>query len=214
MASFVTVRGQAISLESQTESLLANYAQFAQTTSSDPTGQEKSLDSRLEKVLIQRQDIVDALRKICDETPGISASKILQTQRHQEVLQEHRQHFRNLRSSVQQERNRLNLLFSVKKDIAQQSEESPDAYIQDETRRIDESHNVVDSLLSQAWQTRDQFSSQRAVLQSAGDKMMNTLQRVPGINQVIAKINTRRKKNAVILAGLITLCILFLFFTW
>ncbi|SCU84882.1 LAFA_0D12596g1_1 [Lachancea sp. 'fantastica'] len=214
MASFVTVRGQAISLESQTESLLSKYAQFAQTTSSDATGQERTLDSKLEKVLLKRQDIIDSLRKICDETPGISTSKTLQVQRHQEVLQEHKQHFRNLRSSIQQERNRLNLLFSVKKDIAQQSEDSPDAYIQDETRRIEESHNVVDSLLSQAWQTRDQFSSQRAVLQSAGDKMMNTLQRVPGINQVIAKINTRRKKNAVILAGLITLCILFLFFTW
>ncbi|CEP60568.1 Gos1p LALA0_S01e13894g [Lachancea lanzarotensis] len=214
MASFVTVRGQAISLESQTESLLSKYAQFAQTTSSDATGQERTLDNKLEKVLIQRQDIVDSLRKICDETQGISTSKTLQVQRHQEVLQEHRQHFRNLRSSIQQERNRLNLLFSVKKDIAQQSEESPDAYIQDESRRIEESHNVVDSLLSQAWQTRDQFASQRAVLQSAGDKMMNTLQRVPVINQVIAKINTRRKKNALILAGLITLCILFLFFTW
>ncbi|SCV00949.1 LANO_0F09362g1_1 [Lachancea nothofagi CBS 11611] len=214
MASFVTVRGQAISLESQTESLLSKYSEYAQTTSSEPTSHEKSLDNRLETVLIQRQDVVDSLAKICDETPGISSSKSLQMQRHREVLQEHWQHFRNLRSSIQQERNRLNLLFSVKKDIAQQSEESPDAYIQDETRRIEESHNVVDSLISQAWQTQDQFTSQRALLQSASDKMLHSLQRVPGINQVIAKINTRRKKNAVILAGLITVCILFLFFTW
>ncbi|SCU93398.1 LADA_0G02872g1_1 [Lachancea dasiensis] len=214
MASFVTVRGQALSLESQTESLLSKFSQFAQATSSEPTSKERSVDSRLESILIQRQEVVDSLSKICDETPGISSSKTLQVQRHREVLHEHRQHFRNLRSSIQQERNRLNLLFSVKKDIAQQSEESPDAYIQDESRRIEESHNVVDSLLSQAWQTRDQFAAQRVTLQSASDKMLFTLQRVPGINQIISKINTRRKKNAVILAGLITVCILFLFFTW
>ncbi|KAM3162581.1 Golgi SNAP receptor complex member 1 [Lachancea thermotolerans] len=214
MASFVTVRGQAISLESQTESLLSKFSQYAQTTSSEPTSQERNLDSKLDSLLTQRQEVVDSLSNICNENPSISASKLSQLQRHREILQEHWQHFRNLRSSIQQERNRLNLLFSVKKDIAQQSEQDQDKYIQDEARRIDESHNVVDSLISQAWDTRDQFSSQRTVLQTANNRMMQTLQRVPGINQVIAKINTRRKKNAVILASLITLCILFLFFTW
>lgn len=214
MGSFVTVRGQAISLESQTESLLSRYSSFAQTSSSEPTAQEKSLNTKLESLLIQRQDVLDSLTKICDETPNISASKLSQLQRHKEVLQEHWQSFRNIRSSIQQERNRLNLLFSVKKDIAQQSIQDEDAYINDESRRIDESHTVVDNLISQAWDTRDQFSAQRAMLQNANDRIMRTLQRVPGINNVISKINTRRKKNAFILASLISICILVLFFTW
>lgn len=214
MGSFVTVRGQAISLESQTESLLSRYSSFAQTSSSESTAQEKSLNTKLESLLIQRQDVLDSLTKICDETPNISASKLSQLQRHKEVLQEHWQSFRNIRSSIQQERNRLNLLFSVKKDIAQQSIRDEDAYINDESRRIDESHTVVDNLISQAWDTRDQFSAQRAMLQNANDRIMRTLQRVPGINNVISKINTRRKKNAFILASLISICILVLFFTW
>lgn len=214
MGSFVTVRGQAISLESQTESLLSRYSSFAQTSSSEPTAQEKSLNTKLESLLIQRQDVLDSLTKICDETPNISASKLSQLQRHKEVLQEHWQSFRNIRSSIQQERNRLNLLFSVKKDIAQQSIQDEDAYINDESRRIDESHTVVDNLISQAWDTRDQFSAQRAMLQNANDRIMRTLQRVPGINNVISKINTRRKKNAFILASLISICVLVLFFTW
>lgn len=214
MGSFVTVRGQAISLESQTESLLSRYSSFAQTSSSEPTAQEKSLNTKLESLLIQRQDVLDSLTKICDETPNISASKLSQLQRHKEVLQEHWQSFRNIRSSIQQERNRLNLLFSVKKNIAQQSIQDEDAYINDESRRIDESHTVVDNLISQAWDTRDQFSAQRAMLQNANDRIMRTLQRVPGINNVISKINTRRKKNAFILASLISICILVLFFTW
>lgn len=214
MGSFVTVRGQAISLESQTESLLSRYSSFAQTSSSEPTAQEKSLNTKLESLLIQRQDVLDSLTKICDETPNISASKLSQLQRHKEVLQEHWQSFRNIRSSIQQERNRLNLLFSVKKDITQQSIQDEDAYINDESRRIDESHTVVDNLISQAWDTRDQFSAQRAMLQNANDRIMRTLQRVPGINNVISKINTRRKKNAFILASLISICVLVLFFTW
>lgn len=221
--SFVTVRSQAISLESQTESLLSRYSSFAQTTSSEPTGKEKSLDKHLEETLSKRQDVIESLNHICDESPNISASKLSQLQRHKEVLQEHWKSFRSIRSSIQQERNRLNLLFSVKNDIAQQQEDmdtnanlgnNEDEYFQNETRRVDQSHNIIDRLITQAWETRDQFSSQSDILRSANNRVLQTLQRVPGINQVISKIGTRRRKNAVILATVIVICVLILFFTW
>lgn len=221
--SFVTVRSQAISLETQAESLLSRYSTFAQTTSSEQTGQEKKLDKHLEDALIKRQDVIESLSKICDDNPNISASKLSQLQRHKEVLQEHWKSFRNIRSSIQQERNRLNLLFSVKNDIAQEQQQqtaggglgnNEDEYFHNEARRVDKSHNVVDSLISQAWETRDEFNSQSSVLQSTNNRILQTLQRVPGINQVIAKIGTRRRKNAVILASVIVICLLILFFTW
>lgn len=218
-ASFVTVRSQAISLESKTESLLTRYSTFAQTTSSEATAQEKKLDSQIEKNLYKRQEIIDSLNNICNENPSISASKLSQLQRHKETLQDHWKNFQNIRSSIQQERNRLNLLFSVKNDIAQHNNNNnpitdEDQYIQDESRRIDQSHNVVDKLISQAWETRDHFSAQNTLLHNANNRIFQTLQRIPGINQVIGKINTRRKKNAFILASVMTFCILFLFFTW
>lgn len=218
--SFITIRGKAISLETQTESLLSKYSTFAQTTSSEQTGEEKAIDTQLEAILGQRQDVVESLTKICDSNPAISASKLSQLQRHKEILQDHWKSFRNIRSSIQQERNRLNLLFSVKNDIANSTTDAPapiadaDEYIQNETRRIDQSNNVVDRLISQAWETRSQFHSQSNVLNTANNRVLQTLQRIPGVNQLIMKINTRRKKNAVVLATITTLCILFLFFTW
>lgn len=218
--SFVTIRGKAISLETQTESLLSKYSTFAQTTSSEQTGQEKKIDKQLEGILGQRQDVIDSLTQICDSNPAISASKLSQLHRHKEILQDHWKSFRNIRSSIQQERNRLNLLFSVKNDIANSTTDAPapigdaDEYIQNETRRIDQSNNVVDRLISQAWETRSQFHSQSNVLNTANNKVLQTLQRIPGVNQLIMKINTRRKKNAFVLATITTLCILFLFFTW
>lgn len=221
--SFVTVRSQVISLESQTESLLSRYSSFAQTTSSTATGKEKNLDKLLEENLSKRQDVIETLTQICDENPNISASKLSQVQRHKEVLQEHWKNFRNIRSSIQQERNRLNLLLSVKNDIAQQQEDlesganlgsNEDEYFQNETRRVDQSHNIIDRLITQAWETRDQFSMQSGILRSANNKVLQTLQRVPGINQVITKIGARRRKNAIILATVIVICVLILFFTW
>lgn len=221
--SFVTVRSQVISLESQTDSLLSRYSTFAQTTSSEPTGKEKNLDKLLEENLTKRQDVLETLAHICDTNPNISASKLSQVQRHKEALQEHWRNFRNIRSSIQQERNKLNLLFNVKNDIAQQQEAleaaanpggNEDEYFQNETRRVDQSHNILDRLITQAWETRDQFSAQSGVLRSANNKVLQTLQRVPGINQVINKIGVRRRKNAIILATVIVVCVLILFFTW
>lgn len=222
--SFVTVRSQAISLESQLESLLSRYSTFAQTTSSEQSAQEKKLDTQLEEGLNQRQEVVESLGRICDENPNISASKLSQLQRHREVLKEHWQNFRNIRSSIQQERNRLNLLFSVKSDIAQQGQRQPGAeatafdddeeYYQNESRRVDQSHNVMDRLISQAWEARDQFSSQSHMLHNSGNRVLQTLQRVPGINQLVTRIGTRRRKNALVMATVIVICVLLLFFSW
>ncbi|CCC69578.1 hypothetical protein NCAS_0C05880 [Naumovozyma castellii] len=217
--SFVTIRGQIISLESKTESLLSRYSTFAQTTSSQASQEEKSLDTQIEQKLFKRQEIVDSLNGIIESNPNISSSKLSQLQRHKEVLQDHWKNFRNIRSSIQQERNRLNLLFSVKNDIAQHSNnnltnEDENEYIQNESRRIDQSHNMMDRLIMQAVETRESFMNQSHLLHNANNRILQTLQRVPGLNQVISKINTRRKKNAVILATVTTLCILFLFFTW
>ena len=227
--SFVTVRAQAISLETKTESLLSRFSTFAQTTSSEPTAQETKLDGQIETTLHKRQEVIDLLNNICKENPEISASKLSHLQRHKETLGEHWKSFKNIRSSIQQERNRLNLLFSVKNDIAQHNNSSnnntgdtaadsrfanEDDYIQNESRRIDQTHNVLDRLIAQAWETREHFAAQSSMLQNVNTKTMQVLQRIPGINQVMKRIGVRRRKNALILATVITVCILIFFFTW
>lgn len=220
-ASFVTVRGQAISLETQTESLLSKYSTYAQTTSSEQSLQERKIDNQIETILHRRQEVIDSLNKIANDN-NISATKLTQLQRHKEILNLHWKNFQNIRSSIQQERNRLNLLFSVKNDIAQDNSTSSrtneindaNEYIQNESRRIDQSHNILDKLITQAWETREQFSSQSSMLHSANNRILGTLHRIPGLNQIITRIGIRRRKNTIILALVTTICILILFFTW
>lgn len=220
-ASFVTVRGQAISLETQTESLLSKYSTYAQTTSSEQSLQEKKIDNQIETILHRRQEVIDSLNKIANDN-NISATKLTQLQRHKEILNLHWKNFQNIRSSIQQERNRLNLLFSVKNDIAQDNSTSSrtneinnaNEYIQNESRRIDQSHNILDKLITQAWETREQFSSQSSMLHSANNRILGALHRIPGLNQIITRIGIRRRKNTIILALVTTICILILFFTW
>ncbi|KAH3901611.1 Gos1p SCDLUD_001376 [Saccharomycodes ludwigii] len=218
MSSFATVRSQIISLESNSQELLTKYSSYAQATSSTKSTSESKLDEQIESNFNDRSKIIENLTRLVDNT----SSKLAQLQHHRENLAESQKQFFALRSCIQQERNKLNLLANIKKDILQDQENAQsqnnntneDDYINEESRKIEQTHGVVDNLIQQAWETREQFMTQRRVLQNAQTKMFGVLGRIPGVNTLIGKINTRRKKNAIILASLITFCILLLFFTY
>lgn len=78
----------------------------------------------------------------------------------------------------------------------------------DERQRIDNSHGVADSVLSQAYAINADFGEQRARLSQINRRAMHAASQIPGINTIIAKINTRKKRDSVILASLIALCFL------
>lgn len=217
MSSFVTVRGRVIALESQTDAMLSQYSAYAQTANSEADSKEKVFVSNIEKALIDSKDFIEQLQRICDDSVNVSSSKLSQLQRHREILQQHEKTFHDIRSLIQQERSKKNLLFNVKRTLEENDTRcsglcDEDEYINDESRRIENSHGVMDRLISHAFETRDGIVLQRMTLQHANDRMSQALQKIPGINHIISKINTRRKKNAFILSSLITVCIFFFFF--
>jgi len=97
-----------------------------------------------------------------------------------------------------------------------------------ERDRIDHSHGIADSVLETAYATRNEFGRQRQTLTRINQRLMQSAStespffyylflclgffgwlvgQIPGINTLIGKINTRKKRDAVIIAGLISLCI-------
>lgn len=217
MSTFNSIRSQAFSLENKTNGLLSSYSGFAVSTSATPTAQETKLDQQIESTLHERDDILKNLTRIADSDSNISTVKLQQLSRHKEILQENWTNFAAIRSSILQERNKLNLLFNVKTDIDKHSktmEQDEMDYIHEEQRRANNLNNIADDLINRAFETRESLLGQRSVLNTAGNRLMNTLSTVPGINVLLQKINTRRKRDAVILAGLISFCILVLFFTY
>jgi len=78
----------------------------------------------------------------------------------------------------------------------------------DERDHIDNSHNITDSVLSQAYAIQSDFMDQRQLLGSINRRIAHSASQIPGINTIIAKINTRKKRDSVILAGLIAACFL------
>jgi Golgi SNAP receptor complex protein 1 len=78
----------------------------------------------------------------------------------------------------------------------------------DERDRLDRSHNVVDSVLNQAYAINTDFGQQRAMLTNINRRMVHTASQIPGINTLVTKISARKRRDSVILATLISFCVL------
>ncbi|ODQ68355.1 Golgi SNAP receptor complex member 1 [Nadsonia fulvescens var. elongata DSM 6958] len=219
MSTFAQTRSTIRRLESECESLISDFSSFAQSVSFSATGDEVKCRKSIDDNLGQRQDTISALQRIIDTSnnEGNSATRLHQLQRHKEILADDKSHVQKIRSTIQQERNRANLLTNVRDDINDfhngsggRGDEAE--YMLQERSRVDNSNSMADNLLAQAYETRDEFVRQSASLSNVQRKLLHTVGSIPGISSIIAKVNTRKKRDSLIIASLIAVCLLFLFF--
>lgn len=216
--TFAQVRNSALNLEIQTESLLSRYSRMLSTIAAEQSSEEALLVTEIASMLTNREGVVANLNRKSEMEPNLPRAKLQQLQRHKEVLADHKASFTTLQSKFAAERNRSNLLYLIRLDLTAHKQRSlgndnnDNDYILDEARRVEGANSFADRLLQQAYETRDQLFGQRALLQSAQARLLLTLLQVPGIGALIGKINTRRKRDSLILAAVITLCIVGLFY--
>lgn len=207
----------------KTEGIFHKYSAFSTTPTAKASEEERTLERQLEELFDQRDSVIANLSRILDSEPNSSTAKLQNLLRHREVLADHRKEFGRIKSSIQHARDRENLLSSVRNDINQYHSSSArggnrdrfaeldeEEYMLDERQRLDSSHNMADSVLAQAYAINSSFSEQRAMLQNAQRRIMMAAGRIPGINAIIGKINTRKKRDSVIIALLISFCALLL----
>jgi Golgi SNAP receptor complex protein 1 len=113
-------------------------------------------------------------------------------------------------------RDRANLLSNVRSDINAYRSSNPAAaeseYMLEERRRIDESHGVIDGVLSQAYAINENFGMQRETLSSINRRIVGAASQIPGVNALIGKIGNKRRRDALILGAFIGACFLMLLF--
>ncbi|KAL7273024.1 protein transport protein gos1 [Rhizina undulata] len=212
-SSWAQLRQQARSLESQTENLFHTYSTFASNPAAKPSEEELRLEAQLQDVFQKRDTAVTALSRLLDSESALtsSATKLQNLSLHRSTLADHRREFTRLKSSISEARSRTHLLSSVRENSfrsASRLEEgrSEAEYMLDERNQLDRSHNVADSVLSQAYAINSDFANQRAMLSNINRRIVHSASHIPGINTIIAKINTRKKRDSVILACLIGTC--------
>ena len=143
-----------------------------------------------------------------------SALKQNNLSRHREILLDHRRELVRLKSALNDARTRANLLSNVRSDIdAYRSSNPADAeadYMLDERRRIDNSHNVADGVLSQAYAINEQFGVQRETLASVNRRIVSAASQIPGVNSLIGRIGAKKRRDGIILGSFIAFCFLIL----
>lgn len=82
----------------------------------------------------------------------------------------------------------------------------------DERARIDNSHGMADSVLSQAYAVNENFGAQRETLASINRRIVGVASQVPGINGLIGRIGSKKRRDGIILGSFIAFCFLMLLY--
>lgn len=86
-------------------------------------------------------------------------------------------------------------------------------YMLGERGRIDRSHDMVDSVLSQAYAVNENFGLQRDTLANINRRITLAASQVPGINTLIGRISTKKRRDGMIMGSFVALCfVVFWFF--
>ncbi|KAG7292237.1 hypothetical protein NEMBOFW57_002272 [Staphylotrichum longicolle] len=207
------LRQQARSLESQTETSLQTYSQFSTQTAipPKPTEDEKNAEAKRETVITQLGRLLDS-----EATLTSSALKQNNLALLRDKLADHRRDLARLRATLKDARDRANLLGSVRDDISAYRAANPAAaeaeYMLDERSRLDRSHDVADSVLSQAYAVQDSFALQRETLASINRRITLAASQVPGINTLIGRISAKKRRDGIIMGSFIAFCFLMFWF--
>ncbi|KAJ5246828.1 hypothetical protein N7468_001811 [Penicillium chermesinum] len=180
----------------------------------NPTEEELRIESQLKDLLERRDALIAQLSRLLDSEATLTSSALKQNNlsRHREILADHRRELQRLTSAIAESRDRANLLSNVRSDIDAYRASNPSAaeaeYMIEERGRVENSHNMIDGVLSQAYAINENFGVQRETLASINRRIVGAASQVPGMNYLMGKIGTKKRRDAIILGAFIGFCFL------
>lgn len=81
-----------------------------------------------------------------------------------------------------------------------------------ERARLDHSHSAIDGVLAQAYAINENFGIQRETLASINRRITSAAAQIPGVNGLIARIGSKRRRDGIILGSFIAFCFLMLLY--
>lgn len=160
----------------------------------------------------QRDASITQLSRLLDSEAALTSSALKQNNLSllREKLTNHKRDLTRLRSTLQQARDRANLLTNVRSDINEYRTNNPEAaeadYMLEERNRVDNSNNMADSVLSQAYAVNDSFNLQRETLASINRRINQAAAQVPGLNSLIGRISAKKRRDGIIMGGFVAFC--------
>uniref|UniRef100_A0A9J8CSN6 Golgi SNAP receptor complex member 1 n=2 Tax=Cyprinidae TaxID=7953 RepID=A0A9J8CSN6_CYPCA len=190
----------------------------------------ETMSVEIEQLLAKLTGVNDKMAEYTS-TPGVTSlnAALMHTlQRHRDILQDYTHEFHKTKSNFMAIREREDLLGSVRKDI--ETYKSGSGVNNRRTELFLKEHEhlrkpVPKNLLfcfihlflfilffphSIAMATKENMTSQRGLLKSIQSRVNTLANRFPAINNLIQRINLRKRRDSLILGGVIGICTILL----
>ncbi|NXL32256.1 GOSR1 protein, partial [Glaucidium brasilianum] len=233
------LRKQARQLENELDLKLVSFSKLCTSYSSTRDGRRdryssdttpllngSSQDRMFETMAVEIEQLLGKLTGINDKmaeytnsagVPSLNAALMHTLQRHRDILQDYTHEFHKTKANFLAIRERENLLGSVQKDIESYKSGSgvnnrrTELFLK-EHEHLRNTNNLIHSFSfsSIAMATKENMTSQRGMLKSIQSKMNTLANRFPAVNSLIQRINLRKRRDSLILGGIIGICTILL----
>uniref|UniRef100_A0A8C6KAR2 Golgi SNAP receptor complex member 1 n=1 Tax=Nothobranchius furzeri TaxID=105023 RepID=A0A8C6KAR2_NOTFU len=216
------LRKQARQLENELDLKLVSFSKLCTSYSSSRDGRRgetsdttpllnnSSQDRMFDTMSVEIEQLLAKLTVVNDKmaeytnTPGtasLNAALMHTLQRHRDILQDYTHEFHKTKGNFLAIREREDLLGSVRKDIDGSGVNN---------RRTELFLKEHEHLRNIAMATKENMTSQRGVLKSIQSRVNTLANRFPTINNLIQRINLRKRRDSLILGTVIGVCTILL----
>ncbi|CAJ1065578.1 Golgi SNAP receptor complex member 1 28 kDa [Xyrichtys novacula] len=220
------LRKQARQLENELDLKLVSFSKLCTSYSSSRDGrrgdtsdttpllnnstQDRMFDTmsvEIEQLLAKLTAVNDKMAEYTNApgTTSINAALMHTLQRHRDILQDYTHEFHKTKGNFVAIREREDLLGSVRKDI--ESYKSGSGVNNRRTELFLKEHEHLRNI---AMATKENMTSQRGMLKSIQSRVNTLANRFPTINNLIQRINLRKRRDSLILGAVIGVCTILL----
>uniref|UniRef100_A0A1Q3F912 Golgi SNAP receptor complex member 1 n=1 Tax=Culex tarsalis TaxID=7177 RepID=A0A1Q3F912_CULTA len=220
--SWDTLRKQARHLENDIDlKLIAFNKVGAAAPATGPTGSSDTApllgDHVFESLSLEIEQMLDKLSGLNEkmaEIPGTGAAVMHVLQRHREILHGYRQEFLKIQANHTTRMEREELLRGSGLGPSMSSPSTSglsrrDMYLKENTH-LHNSSSMVNDQISIAMETKEHLTSQRQHLKRFQTRMHDISHRFPLISSLVQRINIRKRRESLILGGVIAVCTILL----
>uniref|UniRef100_A0A667WU05 Golgi SNAP receptor complex member 1 n=1 Tax=Myripristis murdjan TaxID=586833 RepID=A0A667WU05_9TELE len=216
------LRKQARQLENELDLKLVSFSKLCTSYSSSRDGRRgdtsdttpllnnSTQDRMFDTMSVEIEQLLAKLTAVNDKmaeytsTPGtasLNAALMHTLQRHRDILQDYTHEFHKTKGNFLAIREREDLLGSVRKDIDASGVNN---------RRTELFLKEHEHLRNIAMATKENMTFQRGMLKSIQSRVNTLANRFPAINNLIQRINLRKRRDSLILGGVIGICTILL----
>eukprot|EP00039_Didymoeca_costata_P004977 m.77349 g.77349 ORF g.77349 m.77349 type:complete len:236 (-) comp12619_c0_seq1:2728-3435(-) len=218
-ATWDELRAEARKLEQKVDTQLVAFSKLGKdyTRSSgvsdpllpDQDGLFESMALELQQLLIKLTAVNDNMQKVVGDNPSPTVAHGLS--RHTNRLNDMQHEFSKTKHSIRDTLNKSELLSTNKQMNSYRSGEGRrEDLLMKEGHHIANTNRHLEETIEMGLKAKEALAHQQGILGRASNKLNVITQNVPGLNNIIGKIQYRKHRDRYILAGVTATCIFFI----